>query len=68
MTDDDLLAVLHGAVRVATSAVRTGGGLYGWSFWPQAVGGRACRRRHGSLVRAGRGPFTRLPVRLPGTD
>ncbi|MGI5366232.1 hypothetical protein [Streptomyces iakyrus] len=31
-TDDDLLAVLQGVARLATSAVRTGGGLYSWSF------------------------------------
>ncbi|WP_329266836.1 hypothetical protein [Streptomyces sp. NBC_01451] len=32
MTDDDLLAVLQGVARLATSAVSTGGGLYSWSF------------------------------------
>ncbi|MFI8889801.1 hypothetical protein [Streptomyces paradoxus] len=32
MTDDDLLAVLQGVARLAASAVRTGGGLYSWSF------------------------------------
>lgn len=32
MTDDDLLAVLHGVARLAVSAVNTGGGLYSWSF------------------------------------
>lgn len=32
MTDDDLLAVLQGVSRLATSAVSTGGGLYSWSF------------------------------------
>ncbi|CAL9354667.1 hypothetical protein SUDANB99_00521 [Streptomyces sp. enrichment culture] len=32
MTDDDLVAVLKGVARLAASAVRTGGGLYCWSF------------------------------------
>ncbi|MFD9460296.1 hypothetical protein [Streptomyces sp. NPDC060027] len=32
MTDDDLLAVLQGVARLAANAVRTGGGLYSWSF------------------------------------
>lgn len=32
MTDDDLLAVLQGVVRLAASAANTGGGLYSWSF------------------------------------
>ncbi|MFK0224870.1 hypothetical protein ACIQUL_03795 [Streptomyces sp. NPDC090303] len=32
MTDDDLLAVLRGVARLATSAVNTGGGLYCWSL------------------------------------
>lgn len=32
MTDDDLLAVLQGVARLATSAVSAGGGLYSWSF------------------------------------
>ncbi|MFD8754416.1 hypothetical protein ACFV0O_26025 [Kitasatospora sp. NPDC059577] len=32
MTDDDLPAVLQGVARLAVSAVRTGGGLYSWSY------------------------------------
>ncbi|WRZ87989.1 hypothetical protein OHB54_02275 [Streptomyces sp. NBC_01007] len=32
MTDDDLLAVLQEIARLAVAAVRTGGGLYSWSF------------------------------------
>ena len=32
MTDDDLLAVLQKVGRVAACAVRTGAGLYSWSF------------------------------------
>ncbi|MET8978047.1 hypothetical protein ABZX85_20780 [Streptomyces sp. NPDC004539] len=32
MTDDDLPAVLKGVARLALSAVRTGGGVYSWSF------------------------------------
>ncbi|MFJ4317151.1 hypothetical protein ACIP46_18045 [Streptomyces lavendulae] len=32
MTDDDLLAVLRGVARLAASTVKTGGGLYSWSF------------------------------------
>ncbi|MFG2712299.1 hypothetical protein ACGFX2_17335 [Streptomyces goshikiensis] len=32
MTGDDLLAVLQGVARLATSAVSTGGALYSWSF------------------------------------
>lgn len=32
MSDDDLLAVLQGVARLATSAATTGGGLYSWSY------------------------------------
>ncbi|CAL9348500.1 hypothetical protein SUDANB37_00440 [Streptomyces sp. enrichment culture] len=32
MTDDDLVAVLKGVAALAASAVRTGGGLYSWSY------------------------------------
>ena len=32
MTDDDLLAVLQGVARLATSAMSTGGALYSWSY------------------------------------